>query len=76
MNRAHAMALGGLLVAAGLTPLSGCAFMGDVMHAEGDYAHKIGDAFKRQGQRREAAKARAAKAPRAAKRPAARVARE
>jgi hypothetical protein len=38
-----------------------CSFMGDVMHAEGDYAHKIGDAFKRQGARREAAKARAAK---------------
>lgn len=35
--------------------VSGCSFMGDVMHAEGDYAHKIGDAFKRQGVRREAA---------------------
>lgn len=48
----------------------GCAFMSDVMHAEGEYAHRIGDAFKRQGARREAAKAREAKkvkgAPKAA----------
>lgn len=50
-------ALATLLAAAS----AGCAFMGDVMHAEGEYAHKIGDAFKRQGARREAAKARAAK---------------
>lgn len=38
-----------------------CSFMGDLLHAEGDYAHQIGDAFKRQGDRHEAAKARAAK---------------
>lgn len=48
--------LAGLLLAT-----SGCSFMGDVMHAEGDYAHKIGNAFKRQGARHQAAKAQAAK---------------
>lgn len=42
-----------ILAAAGT---GGCSFMGDVMHAEGDYAHKIGNAFKRQGARRDAAK--------------------
>jgi hypothetical protein len=48
------------------TQAAGCAFMADVMHAEGEYAHKIGDAFERQGKRREAAKARAAKKVKAA----------
>lgn len=57
MKAIPAIALSALLAVQG----AGCAFMADVMRAEGDYAHKIGDAFERQGKRREAAKARAAK---------------
>ncbi len=41
--------------------IGACSFMGDVMHAEGEYSHRLGDAFKRQAARREAAKARAPK---------------
>lgn len=46
-----------VLVLALLVPLGACSFLGDVFHAEGQYSQKIGDAFKRQAARRQAAHA-------------------
>jgi hypothetical protein len=37
--------------------VSGCSFMADVSRAVGGMANRMGDAFDKEGQRREAAKA-------------------
>lgn len=65
MKRWLSIAFAGVLCGAG-----GCSFMGDVMHAEGDYARKVGDAFHRQAARRDAAKAKAARSSQASRKPA------